>query len=121
MKNALYIMLFILIVGNFSHFGLPWWVLAPVAALAGWLFPLAAGRSFLAAFAGGLLLWYFNAFLLNSANDGMFSAKVGQLFQGLKGWHLMLLTGVFGGFLAGFGAMTGCYARDVFVGNKSKR
>ena len=91
MKNALYITLFILILGNFSHFGLPWWALAPIAALASWLFPLSPGKSFLAAFVGGLLLWYFNAFLLNSANDGMLSAKVGQLFQGLKGWHQSLV------------------------------
>lgn len=121
MKNALYITLFILILGNLSHFGLPWWVLAPMAAVAGWLFPMSAGRSFVAAFVGGLLLWFLNAFLLDSDNGGLLSAKVGQLFQGLKGWHLLILAASFGGLLAGLGALTGRLARDVFVSPKPKR
>jgi hypothetical protein len=121
MKNALYILLFVLILGNLCHFGLPWWALAPLAAVAGWLFPVASGKTFLAAFAGGLLLWWFNAYLLDAANDGLLSAKVGQLFQGLKGWQLMLVTGIFGGLLAGLGGLTGLFARAAFVGDKAQR
>lgn len=120
MKNALYIILFILIIGNLGHFGLPWWALAPLAAVAAWIFPISGGKTFLAAFIGGLLLWLFNAYLLDSANDGLLSAKVGILFQGLKGWHLILVAGAFGGILAGLGGLTGFYARAVFVGSKSK-
>ena len=121
MKNALYIALFVLVLGNLSHFGLPWWALVPVAALAAWLFPLSAGKTFTAAFASGLLLWYLNAFLQDSANGGALSAKVGQLFQGLKGWHLLSLTGLLGGLLAGLGALTGRFAHDVFVSRRPKR
>ena len=121
MKNALYLTLWILIFGNLGHFGLPWWTVVPIAAIAGWLFPLSAGKNFSAAFVAGALLWFANAFLLNAANEGMLSAKVGILFQGLKGWHLLAVTGVLGGILAGFGAMTGRFARDVFVGSKPKR
>ncbi len=121
MKNALYLSLSILILGNLGHFGLPWWSLVPVAALAGWLFPLSSGKNFAFAFAAGLLLWLINAFLLDSANGGLLSAKVGVLFQGLKGGHLLLLTGIFGGILAAFGAMTGRLARVAFVGEQAKR
>jgi hypothetical protein len=121
MKNAFYLILFILILGNLSHFGLPWWALAPLAAVAAWFFPVSGGKTFLAAFTGGLLLWAFNAFLLDSANDGLLSAKIGLVFQGLKGWQLVVLTGIFGGILAALGAVTGFYAREAFVGSKSNR
>lgn len=120
MKNALYIISFILIPGSLSHFGLPWWAVVPIAAAAGWFFPLAAGKIFSIAFVAGALLWTTNAFLLNAANEGILSAKVGVLFQGLKGWHLLIVTAILGGILSGFGAMTGRLARDVFVGSKPK-
>ena len=121
MKNALYLLLSILILGNLSHFGLPWWMLVLIAALAGGLFPTTAGKTFSAAFAGGLLLWCLNAYLLDTANAGALSAKVGQLFQGLKSWQLLSATGFMGGILAGMGALTGLFARDAFVGRAPKR
>lgn len=121
MRNALYTVFFILVAGNISHFGLPWWAIVPIAALASWMFPLTAGKSFGAAFVGGLLLWHVNAFLLDTANAGMLSAKVGLLFQGLKGWHLMSVAGLLGGILAGMGALTGYFARSAFVSKKPKR
>ena len=121
MKNALYLSLSILIFGNLGHFGLPWWSLVLVAALAGWLFPLSSGKNFASAFVAGLLLWLTNAFLLDIANEGLLSAKVGVLFQGLKGGHLLFLTGIFGGILTAFGAMTGRLARAAFVGEQAKR
>jgi len=120
MKNALYLVLFILIAGSLGHYGLPWWSLVPFAAVAAWIFPMPAGKSFLLALVAGFLLWYSNAWLADSANEGMLSARVGLLFQGLKGWQLLLLTGLLGGILAGLGAMTGRLARDLFVGGQPK-
>ena len=120
MKNALYLTLSILIPGSLGHFGLPWWALVPIAAAAAWLFRLPAGKSFIVAFSAGALLWFTNAYLLNAANSGLLSTKVGLLFQGLQGWQLLIVTGLLGGILAGFGAMTGYFARDLFVGSKAK-
>ena len=120
MKNALYITLFILIGGSLGHFGLPWWSLFAVAALAGWLFPLSTPKTFATAFAAGSLLWYGYAFLADTANLGLLSTKVGVLFQGLQSWQLLMVTGFMGGLLAGNGAMTGRLARALFVGEKPK-
>jgi hypothetical protein len=120
MKNALYLALSILILGNLSHFGLPWWSVVFIAAAAGWFFPLTAGKCFSTAFAAGALLWFTNAFLMDNANSGLLSGKVGLLFQGSKGWHLLIVTGILGGILTGLGAMTGRMARDVFVGSQPK-
>ncbi|MBX2891987.1 MAG: hypothetical protein KF734_13745 [Saprospiraceae bacterium] len=119
MRHFIYSVLFIFALGHLCHFGLPWWGLVPVAMLAGWLFPLSAGKNFSAAFLAGALLWFVNAYLYNAENDGMLATKVGLLFQGLNAWQLLGLTGVLGGVLAGFGAMTGRYARDVFVSNRA--
>jgi hypothetical protein len=118
MKNLLYCVLFIFALGHLSHFGLPWWGIVPIAAIAGWFFPLSAGKNFSAAFLAGSLLWLVNAYLYNADNDGMLAGKVGMLFQGLNSWHLMGIAAIFGGVLAGFGAMTGRYARDLFVGQE---
>lgn len=121
MKNAFYTALFILVLGNLGHFGLPWWALAPIAAMAAWLFPAAPAATFGTAFSAGTLLWYVNAALLNASNQGMLSTRVGLLFQGLQGWHLLLVTGLLGGILAGLGALTGLFARDLFVARQPKR
>ena len=38
MKNTLLTALVIFVLGNLCRFGLPWWSLAPIAAVAGWFF-----------------------------------------------------------------------------------
>lgn len=121
MKNVFYTALFIFVLGNLSHFGLPWWNVVLFGAIAGWIFPLLPVRSFGAAFAGGFLLWLLNAWLPDSANEGILSDRVGQLFNGLAGWHLLLATGLLGGILAGLGASTGRFAHTLFVAGESKR
>jgi len=121
MKNGLYTSIFIIVLGACCHLGLPWWAIVPIAAVAAILFPQTPALSFSTAFAAGTLLWYSSAFLLNTANGGALSAKIGQLFLGLKGIHLVMITGVLGGTLAGLGALTGTYFRGLFAPRTSKR
>jgi hypothetical protein len=116
MKNTLFATLLIFVMGNLCHAGLPWWALAPIAAVVAALLPLrSGGQAFNAGFLGGSVLWYATAFLFNAANAGALSAKVGQLFLGLQGWQLLMATGVLGGVLGGLGALTGKWARDIFA------
>ena len=114
MKNTLLIIVFVLAAGQLCHIGLPWWGLAPIGAVAGWLFPQHAGRILLAGFIGGFLLWVVAAFWLDAPNGGILSARIGNLFMGLSRWHILLLTGLLGGLLAGLGCLTGCWARAAF-------
>jgi hypothetical protein len=114
MKNGLYASLFIIILGACCHFGLPWWAIVPIAGLAAIVFPQKPSLSFGTAFAAGTLLWYGSALFFNSINGGLLSAKIGQLFLGLKGAHLIMITGVLGGTLAGLGALTGTFFRGLF-------
>jgi hypothetical protein len=111
MRNAFLVLLFILIVGNISRIGGPWWAVAPVAALAVLFFPMGPGRAFLIGIIAGALLWWVNALWLNMANDGMFAGKIGILFQGLQGLQLLLITSLLGGLLGGLGALNGAFAR----------
>ncbi len=119
MKPSLYTILFVLIAGQLCRFGLPWWAIVPVAALAGWMFPQHPAKSLLAGFAGGFLLWTLQAWWIDQDNNGILSARIGALFMGLPGWALLLLTGFLGGLLAGFGCLTGRWARDL-VGQPAK-
>lgn len=115
MRNTLLVLAFVFIFGLLCHFGLPWWAIAPIGAGAGWLFPLRAGRVWLAGFIGGFLLWITLAAMLDIQNDGILSARIGKLFMGLSRGHVLLLTGIWGGVLAGFGCLTGNLARAAFV------
>ena len=114
MKDSLYTILFIFMLGQFGHIGLPWWTLAPIAALAGWLIPQKAIQSFAAGFAGGFLLWLVAAYCLDSANDGLLAGKIGALFMGLSRWQILLLTGTIGGLVSALACLTGYWARGIF-------
>ena len=114
MKNTLLTILFIVALGQFCHYGLPWWALAPIAGIAGWLFPQSALRCFLAGFAGGFLLWLMAALWLDMANDSILSGKIGQLFMGISSGKVLLLTAFLGGLIAALACLTGRWAGDLF-------
>lgn len=104
----------ILIVGQLCRFGLPWWGVAPVAAIAVWIFPQSGVSAFLSGLIAGALLWGSAAYMLDHANSSALSAKIGQIFQGLGSMQLVGATALLGGIMGGMGALTGQFARDMF-------
>lgn len=111
--------LLILVLGFLAHQFLPFWTIAVVAGLAGLMFRHEnSAASFAAGFAAASLLWSGYAAILNSANAGMLSGSLGELFQ-LNGSYLVYVTGLLGGLLGGLGAMTGTLARKLFEKNES--
>lgn len=121
MKNVFFVTLFILVFGCLGFAGLPWWALSFIAAAAVFFFPLSGGKGFATGFATGTLLWMTVALLQNAGNGGLLSGRIGQLFMGLQGFQLLLITGLLGGLLAGFGALTGAYLRLMIYPPKVKR
>lgn len=121
MKNILLTALSIFLLGNLCRFGLPWWCLAPIAAISGILFARNGFGAFIAGLLGGFALWFVAAWLSDNANEGMLSAKVGQLFMGLQGSDMRLATGAIGGLLAAFGALTGQWGKAILVKSPPKR
>lgn len=104
------------------YLGAPWWVMLPVAALLVFFFPAeSAAATFAAGFASGSLLWYGLAIFQDMLNGSQFSAKIGEIFMGLKNWQLLSITATLGGLLAGMGALCGHYLRLLLVSPKPKR
>jgi len=88
--------------------------MAPVAALISLFFVYKNNVwSFLAGLLAGFLLWAGMALYANTMNVGLLAEKMGQLFQGLSVNQLFLVTGLIGGLLIAFGALTGSLARTL--------
>jgi hypothetical protein len=111
MKNNIYTFLIVVLGGALAFFNLPWWIIAVAGALAGFLLPQSPGKGYASAFSGGFGLWYGAALMADVSNTQKLSAMVGEIFLGLKGWHLLTITGFIGGLLAGLGLLTGLFAR----------
>ena len=100
--------------GYFAQLYFPFWSLAAAAALIGILFKYNNSlTSFAAGFIGAFLLWCAFAYTLDSENLGVLSSKLGRLFQ-TDGSYLPYASGIIGGLLGGFGALTGSLARKFF-------
>lgn len=86
---------------------LPWWTIVIICALVALILKFKIKSAFLTGFLGIFLLWLVQSFLLNSQNDGLLAAKVGQVLQGLQPILLMIITGLIGGIFGGLGAQIG--------------
>ena len=90
-----------------------WWFFALVALLVALLVHQRAGKAFFAGFLGLFLLWFILAFWIDNANDGVLSVKIASLLPlGGSKWTLMIVTGIIGGLIAGFAALSGSYLRS---------
>jgi hypothetical protein len=90
----------------------PWWGFAITSFLVAVLVHQKGGKAFLSGFLGIFLLWAGLAFWMDSKNNGILSHKIAQILP-LNGNSLLLIliTGVVGGLVAGFAAMSGSYLR----------
>lgn len=92
---------------------LPWWSIAIAAFIVALIVYQKAGIAFLAAFWGLLLLWSSLAFWIDSENESILSARIGELLGiGSNSFLLILITGAVGGLVAGFAAMSGSFLRS---------
>lgn len=91
---------------------LPWWGMAITSLLVAVLIHQKAGKAFLAGLLGVFLLWAGLAWWIDMKNNGILSHKIAQILP-LSGNSLLLIiiTGIVGGLVAGFAAMSGSYLR----------
>lgn len=104
----------VLIVGFVAHLFLPWWIIVIVTGLVAFYFSGSPVVSFWGGFAAGTLLWTCYAGYLNAANQGVLAEKIGQLFMGMSSFQLICISGLLGGLLGGFGALTGSLGKQLF-------
>ena len=91
---------------------LPWWGIAITSLLVAVLVHQKAGKAFLAGFVGVFILWAGLAWWIDMKNNGILSKKIaGILPLGGSSIVLILVTGLVGGIVAGFAAMSGSYLR----------
>lgn len=100
------------VLGTYSS--LPWWIFVFSSLIVSLAIHQKAGKAFLSGFAGLFLLWTVLAFLKDSANDHILSAKVAQILPLGGSWILLILvTGIVGGLVSGLAALTGSYLRKL--------
>lgn len=112
MRFALFCV-FTLIAAYIGQQFLPWWSIAAMPAVMAFIFHLEVKFSFLAGFLVAALLWGGYAALIDSANDGILSERIGNLLGGASGFILVLITSLLGGIFGGLGALTGSLGRHL--------
>jgi len=108
MKNFLLSVLVIALFSAVLQPFLPWYIIAVVAFIAGYVFKQPALAAFGSGFLAIFLLWLGYAAVLSHANNDLLAHKVATLLP-LHGSviGLLLLTGILGGLVSGFASLTG--------------
>ncbi len=93
---------------------------APIfpAILIGYVMNWKSGKAFLSGLLAAFILYIVIAFFMDRSNDHILSARIGQLFSGIGGTILILLTGITGGILVGTSAAVGASLKHLI---RSKR
>jgi hypothetical protein len=91
---------------------LPWWGIAITSLLVAVLVHQKAGKAFLSGLLGVFLLWVGLAWWIDMKNNGILSKKIATILPlGGNTILLILVTGLIGGLIAGFAAMSGSFLR----------
>jgi hypothetical protein len=100
------------LLGFISGIFLPWWFIAVTSLIVALLVHQKGWKAFLAGFLGLFILWAGLAWWIDMKNNGVLSHKIAAVLP-LGGSSLLLIvvTGLVGGLVAGFGAMSGSYLR----------
>ena len=98
-------------IGLYSQF--PWWLFVGTSAIVAFFIMDTTAKSFFAGFLGVGALWAGLAFGKDLANAHLLSSKVAQILP-LGGSYVALIavTGIVGGLLGGFAALTGAFMRS---------
>lgn len=113
MKNFLLATILTAIASLLLQYYLPWWIIAIAAFAVAFFIKQNSFIAFLSGFIGIFLLWTVYAFMLSSANENILVTKVAELMKALTQGStstLFIITGLIGGLVGGFGALTGSLA-----------
>lgn len=102
----------IAVVGWAVHSIAPWYGVALLSLVIAWAVGLKPAPSLIWAAVGGGILWGGSAAWMNHLNEGILSARVGELLGGLSGGLLVVITALLGAVLAGLGGWLGGLLRE---------
>ena len=91
---------------------LPWWSIALTSFIVALFIPQSAGKSFITGFIALFLLWSGLSFWISLNNEHILAQRVSVLVLKMNSpFLLMIVTGIIGGLISAFGAMTGSLSR----------
>lgn len=106
------------VLGFASGLYFTWWAFAVTSVIVAIAIHQRAWKAFLSGFAGMFLLWGVLALFIDVNNNHLLSSKIaGVLMLGDSYVLLILITGLVGGLISGFAALTGSYARTIRYGS----
>lgn len=92
----------------------PWWSIAITSAVVAVTVHQRAWKAFVTGFTGMFLLWGGLAFFIDLQNEHILLNRVAELlFLKNSPFLLIIITGVVGGLVSGFAALTGSFARKL--------
>jgi hypothetical protein len=95
---------------------LPWWVIAIVGFIIAFAIPQKPILAFLSGFLALFLLWASLSYSISSANEHLFAHKLSVLFiKNDNPIMLIMVTGLIGGLVAGFGSLSGRLFKKIFT------
>ena len=110
-----------LIIGVAAYFGQsfgPWWSGILISLIVAATAQMRTVRAFLAGFIGLGLMWGISAYIMDSNNAGIMSSRIGELFGGISGNGMVIITCLTGAILGGLGSATGASAMKMIIGKK---
>ncbi len=114
MNKAVIAFLLILVLGHLSSLILPWWIIAVITFLVVLLFNFKESSGFFIGFFGVFLLWLVYSIWLNVQNSFILNTQIGQLFGGLNGKILIIISAVIAGMVGGLGGWLGSQVNGFF-------
>lgn len=112
-------LIFIIITAVVLQWYTPWWGIVIAAFLINSILYSNGISSFLVSFIAIAILWGTQAFMIDVTNDSILSTRVAGLFGLTSPLLIVLITAVIGGLAAGFGGLTGSYARHLLVPDRN--
>jgi len=100
---------------------LPWWSVVIAAFMVNLWLPTKGLSAFLSGFLGVGLLWLIYAWLIDVETSSLMSERIAGLFGMGNPAMMIIITGLAGGLVGGFAAMSGSQFRRIFLKDIPKR
>jgi hypothetical protein len=94
---------------------LPWWSVVIAAFLVNLWMPSKGFIDFLSGFLGVGLLWLIYAWLIDAETSSVLSSRIAQLFSLPNASFMIAVSGLVGGLVGGFAALSGSQFRRIFI------
>ncbi len=96
-------------------FVLPWWSLAFPALILGAILGTSGARSFGYGALGIAGWWLIHTLYIHTANDGILTSRIADLFSLPYPWLLIVITVLIGGLAGGLATLTGYQLKRTFI------